>query len=107
LSLELVRKHLGQERYDFVLKSTTRSLSEGQWILKLSWKVQIKAVVRKQVLKVMEKDSEKNIGVTTARNEYTIQLKGASIDKHKHGRRHESAGNHGDDSVSSETQGRH
>ena len=46
----------------------------------------------KQVLKVVEDDSEKEIGVSTARNGYTIQLKDASIGKHC--RRHESGGNH-------------
>jgi len=37
---------------------------------------QIGAVVRIQFLEVVKNDSEKNVGMVSARNMYTIQLKG-------------------------------
>jgi hypothetical protein len=55
---------------------------EVQKILKLALVVQIEAVVRNQILEVVKTDSEKVIGVSTARNVCTIQLKGASMGKH-------------------------
>ena len=103
-----MKKDLRQEALRLRAEKHDGKLSEGQRIFKLTLVVQIEAVVRNQILEVVEKDFEKVIGVSTAKNGYTIHWKVpqnpiASLGKHV--RRHESSGNHGDESGLSETQG--
>ena len=53
-------------------------LSKGQRILKLILLVQLENMGKNKILEEVENDSEKEIGVSTARNGCTIQLKGPS-----------------------------